>query len=165
MGPNPPKTFYPLESNPDVFNELIRLIGVSPGLHFEDIYSLDDPSSLPHPALALILVFPADDVLRADALSDRTAYTGSGPAEPVVWFKQTIGNACGLYAILHALCNGAARSHIGMSPICPYLLFNPFPTFLKPRRFISPKTQNHKVSWLSSSPNPSPCPLQTGQKS
>lgn len=32
--------------------------------------------------------------------------------EDVLWFKQTITNACGLYALLHAACNGAARKHI-----------------------------------------------------
>lgn len=30
----------------------------------------------------------------------------------VVWYKQTINNACGLYAILHAVCNGDARDSI-----------------------------------------------------
>ncbi|KAK5018710.1 ubiquitinyl hydrolase 1 [Cryomyces antarcticus] len=29
-----------------------------------------------------------------------------------MWFKQTINNACGLYSILHAICNGDARNFI-----------------------------------------------------
>lgn len=32
--------------------------------------------------------------------------------EPVMWFRQTINNACGLYAILHAISNGEARKYI-----------------------------------------------------
>ena len=32
--------------------------------------------------------------------------------EPVIWFRQTINNACGLYAILHAISNGEARKYI-----------------------------------------------------
>lgn len=31
---------------------------------------------------------------------------------PVMWFRQTINNACGLYAILHAISNGEARKYI-----------------------------------------------------
>lgn len=111
------KAFFPLESNPEVFNELIRLLGVSPRLQFEDIFSLDEPEFLPHPSLALVLVFPADEVLKADAASDRAEYTGSGEGEPVIWFKQTIQNACGLYAVLHGVCNGAARTYIGESGV------------------------------------------------
>lgn len=106
------KAFFPLESNPEVFNELIRLLGVSPRLEFEDIFSLDfEPH--PDPALALVLVFPADEVLRADAASGREPYKGAGADEPVVWFRQTIHNACGLYAVLHGVSNGRARGFIG----------------------------------------------------
>jgi len=121
MVPSPCKAFLPLESNPTVFNELIQLLGVSPRLAFEDIFSLDDNPDLllSRPALALILVFPADDVLEADALSDRPAYAGFGSEEPVLWFRQTIQNACGLYAVLHAVCNGAARGYIG-EPHLPF---------------------------------------------
>ncbi|KAH8748446.1 ubiquitin carboxyl-terminal hydrolase, family 1 [Diaporthe sp. PMI_573] len=55
------KHFLPLESNPDVFNRLIRCLGTSHDLEFQDVVSLDDPDLLPHPALALILVFPTTD--------------------------------------------------------------------------------------------------------
>lgn len=30
-----------------------------------------------------------------------------------MWFKQTIGNACGLYGLIHATCNGMTRDLIG----------------------------------------------------
>lgn len=43
------KHFIPLESDPDVFNELINLLGVSPSLRFEDVLSLDGPHLLPGP--------------------------------------------------------------------------------------------------------------------
>lgn len=107
------KAYYPLESNPDVFNELIGLLGVSPQLAFEDVFSLEDPEFLPHPALALVLVFPADVLEKEYAASTAVEYTGSGDDEPTIWFKQTIHNACGLYAVLHALCNGEAARYIG----------------------------------------------------
>lgn len=37
---------------------------------------------------------------------------GEEEEEPVMWFRQSINNACGLYAILHAISNGEARNHI-----------------------------------------------------
>ena len=123
MVSHPRKFFYPLESNPDVFNELIRLLGVSPRLAFEDVLSLDAPEESPGPppshspeALALVLAFPADDVLATEyAAAGREAdrYADSGDGEPTVWFRQTIGNACGLYAVLHGVCNGRARGFAG----------------------------------------------------
>lgn len=44
-----------------------------------------------------------------------TGKPGSSKAEEVVWFRQTINNACGLYAILHAICNFDVRRFIGIS--------------------------------------------------
>jgi ubiquitin carboxyl-terminal hydrolase L3 len=109
------KSYYPLESNPEVFNELIQLLGASSHLAFDDVYSLDEPELLPHPALALVLVLPEGPLIEAYAADapDAKEYSGSGAHEPVVWFKQTIYNACGLYAVLHALSNGEALNHLG----------------------------------------------------
>jgi len=115
------KHYIPLESSPDVFTPLIHNIGV-PSLSFYDILSVDESdenellNGIPRPALALILVFPTTETYEKDiveAEANREVYTASGESEDVVWFKQTIGNACGLYGILHALCNGEARKHIG----------------------------------------------------
>ncbi|KAJ3751228.1 ubiquitin C-terminal hydrolase L3 [Lentinula detonsa] len=112
------KHYIPLESNPDVFTELIHTLGVSSSLAFQDVYSLDDPdllSLVPRPVLGLILIFPAmedyDKVLEDDKKT-RQAYTGKGEDEPVTWFEQTIGNACGLYALLHCICNGPAKQYL-----------------------------------------------------
>ena len=102
------KHFLPLESNPEVFNELIRLLGASDEIAFEDVLSLDETSLIPRPTLAAILVLPTDPVFeerKSAAEAARAEYSGSGSGEPVMWFKQTINNACGLYAILHALSN------------------------------------------------------------
>ena len=139
MAPNPwtpsaTKTFVPLESNPDVFTDLLRELGGLPaGVVFEDVFALDEPAFLPRPALALVAVFPSDrwDSAAAAAASDggegtvktdgedekkekeEAEYSGSGAREPVMWFRQTIHNACGLYAVLHALANGPAREMLG----------------------------------------------------
>jgi ubiquitin carboxyl-terminal hydrolase L3 len=109
------KHFIPLESDPDVFNELIRLLGVSPSLRFEDVLSLDGPHPLPGPPLALILVVPTTEGYERRKHVEDAAYgeISRGEDDDIVWYKQTINNACGLYAILHALSNGAARDVLG----------------------------------------------------
>jgi ubiquitin carboxyl-terminal hydrolase L3 len=107
------KHFIPLESNPDVFTQLIHDLGVSPTLSFKDVLTLDEPALFPRPALALILIFPTSETYEAQKAKEAAVYEeGSTDKEDVVWFKQTINNACGLYAILHAVCNGDARDFI-----------------------------------------------------
>ena len=113
------KAFFPLESNPDVFNEVVHALGVSKSLAFQDVLSIDEPDILAmtaRPALALVLVFPCTPMYESQKKEDeaeREIYEGKGDGEPVVWYKQTICNACGLYGILHAISNGSARQYIG----------------------------------------------------
>jgi len=44
--------------------------------------------------------------------TSRNEYEGCGEGEQVMWFRQTINNACGLYSILHAISNGDSRDFI-----------------------------------------------------
>lgn len=96
----------PLESNPEVFSELAHTIGLSPVLQFHDVFSLTEPdllAFLPQPLLAAVVLFP----ISAGYESDRKVVPGSGAirSSSINWFKQTIKNGCGLYALLHALAN------------------------------------------------------------
>ncbi|KAF2795230.1 ubiquitin carboxyl-terminal hydrolase, family 1, partial [Melanomma pulvis-pyrius CBS 109.77] len=122
------KHFIPLESNPEVFTELIHGLGVSPKLAFQDVYSMDDPDLLafiPRPVYALVLVFPcppAYDERIAKQEAELEAYDGASEDEPVVFWKQTIHNACGLYALLHGICNGEARKHLAPGSIIDGLI-------------------------------------------
>lgn len=101
-------------------NQLVHKLGLSPSLSFHDVFGIDDPSLLafvPRPAVALLLVFPTSKTYHDYRMSedkDKEDYTGSGEQEPVLWYRQTIGNACGLMAVLHAACNGGARDYVGM---------------------------------------------------
>ncbi|KAI1270791.1 ubiquitin carboxyl-terminal hydrolase, family 1 [Xylaria sp. FL0933] len=112
------KHFIPLESNPSLFTQLIHQLGVSSALSFYDVWSLDDPgllSLVPRPVLALIIVYPTpgnyeDCLAKENDLAVNDAPHGEN--EDVTWFKQTINNACGLYATLHAVANGRARDFI-----------------------------------------------------
>ncbi|KAH8747947.1 hypothetical protein F5883DRAFT_583209 [Diaporthe sp. PMI_573] len=87
-------------------------------MHASNIWSChwDDPDLLPHPALALILVFPTTDRYeeeRAREDATRSDSEGGRDKDDIMWFMQTINNACGLYSILHALSNGPARDLVG----------------------------------------------------
>lgn len=106
------------ENNPEVMNKLKKVLGLSDELEFYDVWSLDDPELLAHiprPALALLVIIPlnkawADERKAEDA--GKEDYTGEGDGEPVIWFKQTIGNACGSIGVLHSVINGPASKYI-----------------------------------------------------
>ncbi|KAI6359169.1 hypothetical protein MCOR25_007140 [Pyricularia grisea] len=110
--------FIPLEANPELMTELVRGLGLSSALQMHDVFSIDDPEMLafiPRPALALLLVFPVSAIYESHRLAEDsllTDYAGKGPDEPVMWFKQTIRNACGMMGILHATLNGPAKNFI-----------------------------------------------------
>jgi ubiquitin carboxyl-terminal hydrolase L3 len=120
------KTFLPLESNPEIFTSLAHNLGLS--------------SSLKFIVLAYVLAFPTsegydDEVEARDAAEngkgsqggerDATVKVESNNNErEVLWLRQTVHNACGLYALLHATCNGAARKSISKSfPPSPFCRF------------------------------------------
>jgi ubiquitin carboxyl-terminal hydrolase L3 len=110
---------FSLENNPEVMTTLVHNLGLSPQLSFHDVFSIDDPELLafvPRPAYALLLVFPCSETyekFRREEDATREEYDASGPDEPVVWYKQTIKNACGLIGLLHGVSNGEARDFIG----------------------------------------------------
>ncbi|KAJ2916339.1 hypothetical protein MD484_g4132, partial [Candolleomyces efflorescens] len=70
---------------------------------------------IPRPVLGFILVLPPNASYDEEIVEREKAmsvYHGKGEDEPTIWFSQSIHNACGLYAILHALSNGIDRSKI-----------------------------------------------------
>ncbi|KAK6843300.1 hypothetical protein PG995_002307 [Apiospora arundinis] len=118
MGAAEKKTWIMLENNPDVMTELATKLGLSSELQFYDVYSLDEPELLQHiprPALALLAIIPLTPTWKAERQAEDSGkpdYTGVGSQEPVTWFKQTIGNACGSIGLLHCAINGGAASFI-----------------------------------------------------
>lgn len=111
--------FIPLEANPGLMTALLRELGLSPALQVHDVLSLTEPELLafvPRPALAVLLVFPISAAYESHRLAEDALlpeYDARGPTEPVLWFRQTIKNACGVMGLLHAVGNGAARNFIG----------------------------------------------------
>ncbi|MCJ1472319.1 ubiquitinyl hydrolase 1 [Lambiella insularis] len=130
------KRFVPLENNPEVMSSLLHQLGMSKSIGFHDVYSIDDPELLafvPRPAYALLLVFPVNEryeKFRSSEDSGKPEYKGSGPEEEVMWFKQTIGNACGLIALLHGASNGPVKKFIEPGSDLEHLLQEAIP--LKP---------------------------------
>jgi ubiquitin carboxyl-terminal hydrolase L3 len=98
------KHFVPLESDPEIFTDLMRNLGVAPSFRFIDVWSLEDSvlAFIPRPVLALVLVLPNCPAYEEQFAQGQTVGVSDGA---VFWLKQTIHNACGLYAILHAVCN------------------------------------------------------------
>lgn len=96
----------------------MRKLGLSDDLEFYDVWSLDEPSLLAHiprPVYALLVIIPRTESWSRDRETEDGAkdfYGGSGEREPVVWFRQTIGHACGSIGLLHCAVNGPAASHI-----------------------------------------------------
>ncbi|GAB1310972.1 Ubiquitin carboxyl-terminal hydrolase [Madurella fahalii] len=119
------KHFTVLENHPEVMNALAKKLGLSDDLAFYDVYSLDDPDLLAHilrPAYVLMVTIPftpawKEDREREDAtLGEPIKYyhgraAGAGD-EPIIWFKQTIADACGSYGLLHSAINGPASKFI-----------------------------------------------------
>jgi ubiquitin carboxyl-terminal hydrolase L3 len=112
------KMFTMLENNPLVMDNLAKALGLDDSLSFHDIYSLTDPDLLafiPRPALALLVIIPSTPTwleMRTTEDKDKGEYEKSGDEDPVIWFKQTIGNACGGIGLVHCLINGPASEHI-----------------------------------------------------
>ncbi|TAQ86804.1 hypothetical protein B7494_g4868 [Chlorociboria aeruginascens] len=115
---NGKKTFTVLENNPSVMTPLAHKLGLSPDLAFHDVYSLTEPSLLsmiPRPAHALLAILPLTAAWQhSRTLEDSRmgAYSGAGREEPVIWFRQTIGHACGSIGLLHCILNSAAAEAV-----------------------------------------------------
>jgi ubiquitin carboxyl-terminal hydrolase L3 len=124
------KHFIPLESNPELFTQLMHRLGGSLSVCVDDVFSIDDPdliACIRRPVNALILTFPTtqlyEDDKRVEEHQLKTASHNTLPSD-ILWFKQTINNACGLYGLLHAVCSSSARSSVGKTKLwSPKILY------------------------------------------
>jgi len=91
---------------------------------FEDVYGLDPEllSMVPQPAQAVVLLFPLSEQLTKTRRDEdvKLAESGQPKIDPtLLWIKQTIGNACGTMALIHALAN----SGVPFAPLSPLSQF------------------------------------------
>jgi len=94
--------WIPLEANPDTMNKYVWKLGVSKDWNFTDIYAMDDEilETIPTPVLAVVLLHPLKNKESKTASGDGIEASGD-----IILIEQTIENACGTVAILHALMN------------------------------------------------------------
>jgi len=102
--------WVPLESNPEIFNGWATKAGLDPlSGQFYDILSLQEEllALIPRPVKAIILVSPYHEGLpRWRAENEEVERQGGSKVDgSVFWMKQTIGNACGAMALMHAVAN------------------------------------------------------------
>jgi len=102
--------WLPLESNPEVINKYVNNIGVNTDKYeFVDIYGLDSEllAMVPRPVIAVLLLFPVTKIYqeyRAKLIENDKTTTHK--ISPNLYFtKQTVQNACGTVALIHALAN------------------------------------------------------------
>lgn len=108
----PPSRWLPLESNPEVLNNYMTMLGVTkPEMHFVDVYGVTPEmlAMVPHPVAAVMLVYPINDdserTLKALTEAQKEEVAAFMRDHPFFYTKQYVANACGTIAILHALLN------------------------------------------------------------
>ncbi|GAA5834196.1 hypothetical protein JCM11251_000568 [Rhodosporidiobolus azoricus] len=102
--------WLPLESNPDSFNKWSKSLGLDTDkFSFQDVFGLD-PEVLAwakQPVKAVLMLFPVTEAYEKmrKAQDEKVLEDGVEGVDDVIYFKQTIANACGTFALLHTLAN------------------------------------------------------------
>ncbi|TCD67603.1 ubiquitinyl hydrolase 1 [Steccherinum ochraceum] len=123
QAPSPPAREEGIEAPPGGMR-LVELDGVlnhwseQAGLkdaHFTDVYGLDQELlvMIPKPVHAVVLLFPITESSETRRRNDETRIFAEGQDptidSKVFWMKQTISNACGTMALLHAILNSGVQ--------------------------------------------------------
>ncbi|KAG9289733.1 hypothetical protein G9A89_014468 [Geosiphon pyriformis] len=118
--------WLPLESNPEVMNKYVHKLGVSTKWAFTDVWALESEflNMIPHPVLAVLLLYPItanNENIRQEQeallVSAQEAGAGQIVSDNVIFYKQTIPNACGTISLLHSLANNLDKIEIDEGPI------------------------------------------------
>ncbi|KAG8461735.1 hypothetical protein KFE25_001353 [Diacronema lutheri] len=100
--------WLPLESNPEVLNGFAAKLRASPSHAFHDVFGLEAEllAMVPQPAIAVLLLFPPDQMREAKAEQlERLRAEAYAPEPGLFFMRQYVGNACGTIAAVHALLN------------------------------------------------------------
>lgn len=89
---------------------------------FQDVFALDDEllSWVQQPCKAVLMLFPITDAFERErrATDERTLEHGMPGVAGRIFFRQRIRNACGTFALLHALANAQGlpiRTYVGLT--------------------------------------------------
>ncbi|EFX76244.1 ubiquitin carboxyl-terminal hydrolase isozyme L3-like [Daphnia pulex] len=115
--------WIPLESNPEVMNKFLTSVGVSSKWRINDVYGLDSEllATLPSPALAVLLLFPLNDKFESYFQKQEEAKKSESVSPNVYFLKQTVGNACGTIALIHAVANNLDRIDVSTGHLKNFL--------------------------------------------
>ncbi|XP_033742583.1 ubiquitin carboxyl-terminal hydrolase-like [Pecten maximus] len=119
--------WVPLESNPEVLNKYITKLGVkSSEWEFVDIYGLEPDllMMVPNRVVAVMLLYPITEKSEVESIGEVVEQ------HETYFVKQTIGNACGTVAIVHALANNDGAVKFNEE--------SPFAKFLEATKDLSP---------------------------
>ena len=118
------KQWIPLESNPAVLTKFGHTLGISPLLSFCDVWGLDDEllAMVPAPRYAVILLIPLTDKIEAASAQALAKDESTSAPSSLFFCKQTIGNACGTIALLHAAIN----ANVPAAPLTEDSFFDSF---------------------------------------
>ena len=97
-----------LESNPEVMTKYARALGVDTSWAFLDVWGIDKDTldNAPTPAVAVVFLYPYSKV---EARKSTLGAERGRPNQNVWFMKQTVSNACGAVAIMHAVMNNRER--------------------------------------------------------
>ncbi|PWN38654.1 cysteine proteinase, partial [Ceraceosorus guamensis] len=92
-GDNATLRWVPLESNPELFTEWSKSLGLDTSQYaFHDIYGLDAEllSMVPQPVQAVLLLFPISEAYEKKRREDdELVKEGESEKDGEIWFKQT----------------------------------------------------------------------------
>ncbi|KAI8638958.1 hypothetical protein BD408DRAFT_372556 [Parasitella parasitica] len=101
--------WVPLESNPEVWNEIIHKAGVDEKYNYKDVLGFDPEllALLPPDVEAIIFLFPITEAYEKFKEEEEAHLTQKEQniSPEVIFFKQTIANACGMIALLHSVAS------------------------------------------------------------
>lgn len=112
--------WLPLESNPEVMNKFLNLLGVPKKWNMVDVYGLDPEvlAWVPKPVLAVILLFPCSQKFYdySSAQEERLKKEGQTVDKGVYYLKQIVSNACGTVALIHSVANNQEQLQLEDGP-------------------------------------------------
>ncbi|XP_078513559.1 ubiquitin carboxyl-terminal hydrolase isozyme L3 [Lissotriton helveticus] len=95
----------------------MKQLGVLPSWQFVDVYGLDHEllSLVPKPVCAVLLLFPVTHKHEEHKAEEQSRIKARGQElSPTIYFvKQTIRNACGTIALIHAVANNQKKLEFG----------------------------------------------------
>ena len=113
-----PKKWFPLENNPEVMADYVRRMGADGGsFDITDVLGFDEEllALVPQPVKAVMLLYPISSEIDASAQAAAVASKESA-AEAIksgLWYThQTVGNACGTIALIHASINAILQGQM-----------------------------------------------------